>query len=96
MAPGSEDRREFYVTDVIRTGLPPMLSSLPSRIRDYPRDDTTVKLTPEAVDCEADARIAAQGPATGQKDYERKVQTSETLIEVAKVRLLLPRLAKAG
>jgi len=73
-----------------------MLSSLPSRIRDYPRDDTTVKLTPEAVDCEADARIAAQGPATGQKDYERKVQTSETLIEVAKVRLLLPRLAKAG
>ena len=29
------------------------------------------------------------------KDYERKVQTSETLIEVAMIRLLLTRLAKA-
>ncbi len=29
------------------------------------------------------------------KDYERKVQTSETLIEVAMIRLMLRRLAKA-
>jgi putative transposase len=30
------------------------------------------------------------------KDYERKVQTSETLIEVAIIRLILRRLARAG
>ncbi len=30
------------------------------------------------------------------KDYERKVQTSETLIEVAMIRLMLRRLAKAA
>ena len=30
------------------------------------------------------------------KDYERKVQTSEALIEVATVRLLLRRLAKTA
>ncbi len=95
MAPGSEDRREFHMTDVIRTGLPPMLRSRPSRIRDHPEDDTTVKLTPEAVDCGADVRIAVEGPAT-DKDYERKGQTSETLIEVAMIRLLLRRLARAG
>jgi putative transposase len=29
------------------------------------------------------------------KDYERKVQTSETLIEVVMIRLMLRRLAKA-
>jgi putative transposase len=29
------------------------------------------------------------------KDYERKVQTSETLIEVAMIRLMLRRLARA-
>ncbi len=29
------------------------------------------------------------------KDYERKVQTSETLIEVAMIRLVLGRLARA-
>jgi putative transposase len=29
------------------------------------------------------------------KDYERKVQTSETLIEVAMIRLILRRLASA-
>jgi transposase len=28
------------------------------------------------------------------KDYERKVQTSETLIQVARIRLMLARLAK--
>jgi len=28
------------------------------------------------------------------KDYERKVQTSETLIQVAMIRLLLARLAR--
>ena len=28
------------------------------------------------------------------KDYERKVQTSETLIEVAMIRLLVARLAR--
>jgi putative transposase len=30
------------------------------------------------------------------KDYERKVQTSETLIEVAMIRLILRRLARAA
>lgn len=30
------------------------------------------------------------------KDYERKVQTSETLIEVAIIRLILRRLARAA
>jgi len=30
------------------------------------------------------------------KDYERKVQTSETLIEVAMIRLTLQRLARAA
>jgi len=30
------------------------------------------------------------------KDYERKVQTSETLIEVAMIRLMLRRLARAA
>ncbi len=30
------------------------------------------------------------------KDYERKVQTSEILIEVATIRLLLRRLARAA
>jgi putative transposase len=30
------------------------------------------------------------------KDYERKVQTSETLIEVAVIRLILRRLARAA
>jgi putative transposase len=29
------------------------------------------------------------------RDYERKVQTSETLIEVAMIRLILRRLARA-
>jgi len=29
------------------------------------------------------------------KDYERKVQTSETLIEVAMIRIMLRRLARA-
>jgi hypothetical protein len=49
VAPGSEDHRELDVTDVIRTGLPPMLHTRPSRIRDHAEDDTTVELTPEAV-----------------------------------------------
>ena len=96
MASGSEHRREFHVTDVIRTGLPRILRSRPSRIREHPEGDTTVKLTPEAVDCGADVRIAAQGPATGQKDCERKVQTTDTLIEVAMIRLLLRRLREQG
>ncbi len=30
------------------------------------------------------------------KDYERKVQTSETLIKVAMIRLVLKRLARGG
>lgn len=30
------------------------------------------------------------------KDYERRVQTSETLIEVAMIRLILNRLARAS
>jgi putative transposase len=30
------------------------------------------------------------------KDYERKVQTSEALIEVAMIRLILRRLARAA
>jgi len=30
------------------------------------------------------------------KDYERKVQTSETLVEVAMIRLMLRRLARAA
>ncbi len=68
VAPGSEDRREFHVTDVIRTDLPTILRSRLSRIRDHPGDDdTTIKLTPEAVYCGADVRIAVEGPATGQE-----------------------------
>ena len=31
-----------------------------------------------------------------RKDYERKVQTGETLIEVAMIRLVLRRLARAA
>ena len=30
------------------------------------------------------------------KDYERKVQTSETFMEVAMIRLILKRLARGG
>jgi putative transposase len=30
------------------------------------------------------------------KDYERKVQTSETFIEVAMIRLILKRMARGG
>ena len=74
MAPGSEDRREFTMTDVIRTGLPPMLRSHPSRIRDHPEDDITVKLGPEPVDSEADVRMAGRDRRL-DNDYERKVQT---------------------
>ena len=66
VAPGSESRREFHVTFVIRTDLPTILRSRLSRIRDHPEDDTTIKLTPEAVDCGADVRIAVEGPATRQ------------------------------
>ena len=94
VAPGSEDRREFTMMDVIRTGLPPMLRSRPLRIRDHPEDDITVKLGPEAVDSEADVRMAAQGSATGQR-LRAKGSDQETLIEVAMIRLLLRRLARA-
>jgi hypothetical protein len=41
----------------------------------------------------ADIRIVAQGTAP-DKDYERKVQTSDTPIEVAMIRLLLRRLTR--
>ena len=67
VAPGSEDRREFHMTDVIRIGLPSNVCLRPARIRDHPRDDTTVKLKPETADSRADAQIAAQGSATGQR-----------------------------
>jgi putative transposase len=46
---------------------------------------------------------SSNGPSPGwlsrnrrmSKDYERKVQTSETLIEVAMIRLLVARLGRA-
>jgi hypothetical protein len=72
VAPGSEDRREFHMTDVVRTTLPPMLRLRPSRTRDHPEADTTVKLTPEAVDREQTFGWLRSDRRLGN-DYERKV-----------------------
>jgi hypothetical protein len=40
--------------------------------------------------------MADTEPPFLSKDYERKVQTSESFIEVAMIRLILKRLAKGG
>ena len=49
----------------------------------------------EAVDRGADIRWLCRDRRLA-KDYERKVQTSEALIEVATIRLMLRRLARAA
>jgi len=42
----------------------------------------------------ADLLLDRPQPPSGSTDYERKVRTSETLVEVAIVRLILRRLAR--
>ena len=88
MEPGSEDRREFDVMDVIRTGLPPMLRSRPSRLRDSPRTIQPLSRPPKRWIVERTFGWLRRNRRLG-KDYERNVQTSETLIQAAMIRLLL-------
>jgi hypothetical protein len=50
----------------------------------------------EAVGSGADVRMALSRNRRLGKDYERQVQTCETLIEIATIRLLLRRLGRAA
>lgn len=46
------------------------------------------------MDCRADIQLASPEAPFELMNYERKVQTSETMIEVAMIRLLLKRLVR--
>jgi len=46
------------------------------------------------MDSGADLLLDRPQPLSGSTDYERKVRTSETLVEVANIRLILRRLPR--